>query len=96
MPTTNLPVSFPTRTITSSRCQGGPTREAPAHLIRALRQGAGTGLLAFLLGSKKRQHFLGCVGASIFSMPTPKMLSGSSMEMLSIEEGMSIKSVKIV
>jgi hypothetical protein len=49
-------------------------REAPARLIRALREGSGTGLSALLLGLKNRRRYLGRAGASLFSMSAPKML----------------------
>jgi hypothetical protein len=40
------------------------------------------GLLILLLGSKNRQRYSGRAGASAFSMPAPKLLSGLLVEML--------------
>jgi hypothetical protein len=51
-------------------------RKASVRPIRALRQGAGTGLPALLLGSKKSWCRLGRTGVSPFSLQTPKTLSG--------------------
>jgi hypothetical protein len=52
-------------------------REAPARLIRAIYEGAGTGLPAFLLDSKTSRRLLGRNGASPKTMPAPKTLPGS-------------------
>jgi hypothetical protein len=56
--------------------------------ICALGDGAGTGLPAILLGSKIGRCRLGRAGASPFSLPTPKLLSGplsgSPVEMLAL------------
>jgi hypothetical protein len=59
-----------------SHAQNFQPREAPACPIRALCQGADTGLPALLLGSKKRRRYLGHAGVSPFSLPTSKSLSG--------------------
>ena len=40
------------------------SREAPARPMRALREGAGTGLPALLLGSKQCRRFIGRAGVS--------------------------------
>jgi hypothetical protein len=59
-----------------SHTQNFPPREVPACSIRALGQGASTGLPALLLGSETSRHRLGRVGVSPFSFPAPKSLSG--------------------
>jgi hypothetical protein len=46
------------------------------NLIRALCEGAGTGLSALLLDSKNRRCYLRRTDASPFLMPAPKMLAG--------------------
>jgi hypothetical protein len=65
-----------------SHAQNFQPREAPARPIRALGEGAGTGLPALLLGSKNRRRCMGCAGVSPFSLPAPKKLSGAPVEML--------------
>jgi hypothetical protein len=67
---TNLHSSFPMQTVTSYRRQGVPTREI------VVPRGVGMGLPTLLLGSKKHRRFLGHAGASQFSIPAPKILSG--------------------
>jgi hypothetical protein len=49
---------------------------------RQIRQGADTGMLAILLGSKNSRRRLGRTDASSFSLPAPKTLSGPPVEML--------------
>ena len=63
-----------------SHAQNFQPREAPARPIRALREGAGTGLPALLLASKNRRRRLGRAGVSPFSLPAPKSLSGPLWE----------------
>jgi hypothetical protein len=89
MPTANLPALFPIRTVARSLAVKAPPpaktvvpREAPSHPIRALHEGAGTGLPALLLGSKTSRYLFGRAGVSPFSMPALKMLSGPPMKML--------------
>ena len=60
--------------------------EAPAPPIGAPREGAGTGLPALLLGSKRRRPFIGSAGVSPNLAPVPKSvwggLSRAPVEML--------------
>jgi hypothetical protein len=55
-----------------SHAQNFQPREAPARSIRALGEGAGTGLPTILLSSKIDRRCLGRAGASAFSPPATK------------------------